>query len=250
MEAGGTHVGIAQAASHGRRSAPGAGRVWMAAVCAAIAIALAPPMGVRAQAQEVEDLRVQSIPILATTLDGEARPVGVVAELVVTVRDRHDDKGMDVRFQSRPGRFSRMAQVAVLSAILDVARAANLSTDSLTISLTVPYRDVTVYGTSLSAMVGLTVVALAHGDFVKPDRVVTGTITADGHIGPVSGIGLKLQAASVKDLHRVLVPEVYDIADGDWNVPFMLHVSPVDTVRRAYQALTDSEFPQPSPRRS
>ena len=125
-----------------------------------------------------------------------------------------------------------------------------MSTDSLTISLKVPYRGVTVYGSSLSAMVGLTVVALAHGDFVKPDRVVTGTITRDGHIGPVSGIGLKLQAASTEHLHLVLVPEEYDMADGDWDVPFMLHVSPVGTVRRAYQALTDSEFPQPTLTRS
>ncbi len=199
-------------------------------------------MGVWAQGPQ--DLRVQLIPILATTFDQGEQPIGVVAELEVTVEDRHDDKGMSVRFQSQPGRFSRRAQVAVVGAILDVARAANMSTDSLTISLKVPYRGVTVYGTSLSAMVGLTVIALAHGDFVKPDRVVTGTITRDGHIGPVSGIGLKLQAASIKELHLVLVPEEYDTADGDWEVPFMLHVSPVGTVRRAYQALTDSEFPQ------
>lgn len=201
-------------------------------------------------AEGPQDLRTQLIPILATTLNEDDQPVGVVAELEVVVEDRHDDKGMNVRFQNHPGRFSRVAQVAVVAAIMDVARAANMSTDSLTISLRVPYRGVTVYGTSLSAMVGLTVVALAQGDFVKPDRVVTGTITRDGHIGPVSGIGLKLQAASTEHLHLVLVPEEYDTSDGDWEVPFMLHVSPVGTVRRAYQALTDSEFPQTALTRS
>lgn len=222
--------------------------LWLVVACGLALIVLARPMPV--WAQEPQDLRVQLIPILGTALDGDKRPVGVVVEVEVSVEDRHDNKGMNVSFQSHPGRFSRMAQVAVVSAILDVARAANMSTDSLTISLTVPHRGVTVYGSSLSAMVGLTVVALAHGDFIKPDRVVTGTITRDGHIGPVSGIGLKLEAASTEALHLVLVPEEYDLADGDWNVPFMLHVSPVGTVRRAYQALTDSEFPQPALTRS
>ncbi len=219
--------------------------LWLTVTCGLLLVALAGPSPVRAQGPQ--DLRVQLIPILATTLDQDDQPIGFVAELEIAVEDRHDEKGMSVRFQSQPGRFSRRAQVAVVAAILHVARVANMSTDSLAISLKVPYRGVTVYGTSLSAMVGLTVVALAQGDFVKPDRVVTGTITRDGHIGPVSGIGLKLQAASTQHLHLVLVPEEYDVADADWNVPFMLHVSPVGTVRRAYQALTDSEFPQPPP---
>lgn len=216
--------------------------------CGLVLIALVRPMGVWAQGPE--DLRVQLIPILATAFDQDKQPVGVVAELEVSVEDRHDNRGMNVSFQNHPGRFSRVAQVAVVAAIVDVARAANMSTDSLTISLKVPYRGVTVYGSSLSAMVGLTVLALARGDFIKPDRVVTGTITRDGHIGPVRGIGLKLQAASTQQLHLVLVPEEYDMAEGDWDVPFMLHVSPVGTVRRAYQALTDSEFPQPALTRS
>ena len=177
---------------------------WLGIACGLAVFALAGHSPV--WAQSAQDLRVQLIPILATTLDRDDQPVGVVAELEVSVVDRHDNKGMNVRFQNKPGRFSRAAQVAVVSAILDVARAANMSTDSLTVSLTVPYRGVTVYGSSLSAMVGLTVVALAQGDFVKPDRVVTGTITRDGHIGPVSGIGLKLQAASSEHLHLVLVP--------------------------------------------
>lgn len=222
--------------------------LWLRAAFGLMLLALAGPSAVWAEGPQ--DLRVQLIPILATALDQDDQPVGVVAELEVAVEDRHDDRGLSVRFQTQPGRFSPVAQVAVVAAILDVARAANMNTDSLTISLRVPYRGVTVYGTSLSAMVGLTVVALAQGDFVKPDRVVTGTITRDGHIGPVSGIGLKLQAASIEHLHLVLVPEEYDQAEADWDVPFMLHVSPVGTVRRAYQALTDSEFPQIAPTRS
>lgn len=195
-------------------------------------------------------LRIQLVPILATTFDSSNNAVGAVAVLQIALEDRGDHSGMDVRFDTQPGRFSRTAKVAALTAIIHTARAAKLNPDSWSISLTVPYRGVTVYGTSLSAMVGLTVVALAEGEFIKPDRVITGTVEPDGHIGAVSGIALKLMAAHKEHLSRVLVPDEYDPSDGDWKTPFLLHVSPVGTVTRAYQALTDRAFPgqsRPSP---
>lgn len=189
------------------------------------------------------ELRRQVIPILATTLDQHKQPVGIVAEIQVTLEQRADHQGMDIQFERWPGRFSRVAQVAVMEAISNIATYANMNTDSLTVSLKVPYEGVTVYGESLSAMVGITVFALANGDVVQPARVLTGTVSQDGHIGAVGGIALKLKAAHVQHLNRVLVPEEYDETDGDWNTPFLLHVSPVDSVATAYQALTDSTFP-------
>ncbi len=187
--------------------------------------------------------RRQVIPILATTLDRHKQPVGIVAEIQVTLEERSDDQGMDIQFERWPGRFSRVAQVAVMEAISNIATYGHMNTDSLTVSLKVPYEGVTVYGESLSAMVGITVIALANGDTIQPSRVLTGTVAQDGHIGAVGGIGLKLKAAQVNHLNRVLVPEEYDQSDGDWNTPFLLHVSPVDSVATAYQALTDKTFP-------
>ncbi len=183
------------------------------------------------------------IPILATTFDRNNTAIGTVAEIQISLEDRDDHGGMDVRFETQPGRFSRTTQVAVLTGILHTARAARLNPDSWSVSLTVPYRGVTVYGTSLSAMVGLTVVALAQGESIKPYRVITGTVGPDGHIGAVGGIALKLKAAHAVHLSRVLVPDEYDVSDGDWETPFLLHVSPVGTVTRAYRALTDRAFP-------
>jgi predicted S18 family serine protease len=183
--------------------------------------------------------REQLIRILGTTFDEERRPIGVVSELVVGLEQRDDRKGMEVTFRTGPGHFSILTQAAALSAILRTARAASLNTDSWSVYLTVPNAGITVYGESLSAMVGLTVVALARGDFVPQDRVITGTVTLDGQIGAVGGVPLKLQAAYEEHLGRVLVPEVYDVADGDWQTPFLLQVSPVGTVNKAYQALVD-----------
>ena len=53
--------------------------------------------------------------------------------------------------------------------------------------VTVVQPNVTIYGNSLSTMVGLTVIAMAKGQTILPDRVVTGGIAPDGHILTVGG---------------------------------------------------------------
>jgi predicted S18 family serine protease len=88
-------------------------------------------------------------------------------------------------------------------------------------------------------MIGLSVVALAKGEFIPPDRVITGTVTPDGHIAPVGAVALKVAAANEAHMRRVVVPDEMDIADGDWVTPFLVQVSPVGSVVEAYQALTD-----------
>ncbi len=209
---------------------------------ALLTVTLLTPPVVAKTISEIPQLRTQLIRILGTTINRQSEPVGIVAELLVALEQRPDNHGIVVTFESRPGRFSPMAQAAVLTAIDRTARAASLRTDSWTVSLTNPLPGVTVYGESLSAMVGLTVVALAKGDFIPPDRVITGTITDDGHIGTVGGVPLKVEAAHLEHLHRVLVPEIQDTADGDFQTPFMMQVSPVSTVGVAYQALTGRPF--------
>ncbi|MGH7209746.1 MAG: S16 family serine protease [Nitrospiraceae bacterium] len=183
--------------------------------------------------------REQLIRILGTTLNQDQNPVGVVAEIVVTFVQRNDRRGIEITFETEPGRFSYTSQAAVLLAIDRTARAAHLNSDSWTVFVAVPSPGVTVYGDSLSAMVGIAVVALAKGDFIPPDRVITGTVTRDGHIGTVGGIPLKVEAAHEAHMHRVLVPEEQHVADGDWRTPFLMQVSAVRTVSDAYQALTD-----------
>jgi predicted S18 family serine protease len=98
---------------------------------------------------------------------------------------------------------------------------------------------VTIYGESLSAMVGLTVIALAKGDTILSDRVLTGIVSPDGRIAPVGGVSLKVAAANETHLRRVLIPDEVDTADSDWRTPFLMHISPVGSVSEAYQALTD-----------
>lgn len=189
----------------------------------------------------------QLIWILGTTLDSHYEPRGVVSALLVEFEKRQDDNGLTVTFQTTPGRFSPLAQIAVTDAIRRTAQLAGLRSDSWSVVLTVPYQGVTVYGASLSAMVGLSVIALAKGDSIPADRAITGTVTDKGEIGPVGGVPLKVDAAYEGHLSRVLVPEEQDIADSDWRTPFLMQVSPVRSVSDAYRALTDQPLRSDSP---
>jgi len=181
----------------------------------------------------------QLIPILGITMD--QKRAGIVAFLVLSFEERQDQTGLAVHFRTTPGRFSPMAQTSVEQAIRRAAQSLHLSTDSWTVTLSVPYAGLTVYGDSLSAMVGLSVAALAEGKVIRSDRVVTGTITPEGHIGRVGSVSLKVSAANGTQLNRVIVPDEHDPTDRDWETPLLMHVYPVESVGKAYLALTEDD---------
>ena len=180
-----------------------------------------------------------TIPILGTTYNESWEQVGIVAEVQVEFEKRDDQRGLQLEFMKKPGRFSALAQSSVKEAVSLVAREAELNTDSWTVRFTLPYAGVTLYGESLSAMAAMSVVALAKGEMIHSDIVMTGTVTPEGAIGTVGGVPLKIIAAYQEHYRRVLIPEEPDVADGDWETPFLMHVSPVKTVDMAYLALTD-----------
>jgi predicted ATP-dependent protease len=204
----------------------------MAVAAAGLLLCLWPAEGQAAPTRE------QLIPILGVTIE-ERHIVGTVANVIIGFEQRTDQHGLAMVFHNSPGRFSRMAQTAIEQAIYRTARAAAIVPDSWTITLSVPYSGVTIYGESLSAMVALTVVALAKGDSIPPDRVMTGAIRPNGQIAPVGSVSLKVTAANEAHMRRVLVPDELDLADSDWSTPFLVQVSPVRSVNEAYLALTD-----------
>ncbi len=179
--------------------------------------------------------REELVPILGVTM--EDKPIGTVAYVGLSFEKRNDEGGLSIHFGNSPGRFSRMAQTSIEQAIRRAAHSLDLSPDSWSIALSVPYRNLTIYGESLSAMVGLSVMAMARGEAIPSDTVMTGTVTPDGHIGPVGSVPLKVRAANRAHIRRVIVPEEQDAADGDWHTPFLMQVSPVGSVTQAYLAL-------------
>ncbi len=180
-----------------------------------------------------------AIPILGTTMNDEAEPVGIVAEIELEFFQRRDHEGLDVQFHTTPGKFSPYAQQSVIQALNRVVEAAALNSDSWTVRFQLPYPGVTLYGESLSAMAALTIVSLAKNEPVDETTVLTGTVTADGHVGTVGGVPLKILAAHEQHFRKVLIPEEPDIADGDWETPFLMEVRPVSSISKAYLALTN-----------
>lgn len=181
--------------------------------------------------------RIALIPILGVTMDGQHE--GAVVYVELGFKKRGDEAGLLVEFIEGQGQFSPHARAAVTQGIYRAAKALGLPTDSWSISLKVPHDELTIYGSSLSAMVGVSVAALANGEDVSADRVMTGTIMPDGQIGPVGSVPNKVRAASQAHIRRVLVPDEQDPADPDWETPFLMQVSPVGSVEKAYEALTD-----------
>jgi len=179
-----------------------------------------------------------SIPILGTSINEQFRPVGLVTQVVIDVYERRDHSGLQVQFHIEPGQFSLLARKSIHEAITRALVAANIPSESWTILLKFPYSGLTVYGESLSAMVGLSVVSMIKGDHLLEGRALTGTITERGYIGAVGGLQLKILAAYENHFQRVFVPSEYDVRDGDWRTPFLMHVSPVATVDEAYFGLT------------
>ncbi len=186
----------------------------------------------------------QSIPVLGMTLDKARQPAGIVTYVMIHFYQRQDHDGLKVHFRKIPGRFGPIARKGVATAIDRVAKSANLRDDSWTVVLTFPYSGLTLYGDSLSAMVALSVLALAKKEAIVYGRTLTGRITEDGHIGKVAGIPYKISAAYSERLDRVLIPDEQHPGDGEWRTPFLMHVSHVGTLEAAYQGLTGhSLFP-------
>jgi hypothetical protein len=185
----------------------------------------------------------QTVIFLGTTLDRDKQPIGIVTKLNISFRKREDQELLNVSFASGPGRFSPLTQVAIQEGIKRAASAADLDTRTWDIFLSFPFPGVTVYGDSVSAMVSVAVLAMAHDAPLLLNRVATGKITKDGHIGAVGGIPLKIQAAYAEHIQRVIIPEERFQEDNDWQTPFLMHISPVSTVWQAYRMLTGKTLP-------
>jgi hypothetical protein len=182
------------------------------------------------------------VPILGTSLTPHHLPMGLVSNIDIDIFERRDQDGLRIQFHTEPGQFSLLARKSIHHAITQALQAADLPVDSWTVQLKFPYAGLTVYGESLSAMVGLSVVAMVKGDPLLAGRILTGTITDQGTIGAVGGLQLKILAAYRHAFQRVFVPSVYDERDGDWQTPFLMQVSPVGTVEEAYEGLTGHQL--------
>jgi predicted S18 family serine protease len=209
---------------------------------AAILAVLVLPFASSAEA-ELPQWEQQTITFLGTTLNQKRQPIGIVAQLGISFRKQTGQEALNVAFSSGPGKFSPFTQVAIQSGIVAAARVAGLDPKTWNIFLKFPKPGVTIYGDSLTAMVSVVVLAMANENAILLNRVITGKMTRDGHIGAVGGIPLKIEAAYGEHIRRVVIPEDQFPEDNDWQTPFLMQVSPVGTVWQAYQILTGAKLP-------
>ena len=207
--------------------------------CAALLLSVLCLTGFADAAGPDDGPREQYIPLLCVLMEeaptGKVTYSGKVIYVMVVFTTRNDAEGLEVHFTVGPGRFSMVTQTAAKQAIANTARVLGLSSDSWSVGLGALESGLIIDGPSLSAMVGLAVAAMAKGESIPRNRVITGTITSDGHIGPVGGVGLKVSAARQAGLQMVLVPSVDNKKE---RAPDVTQVFTVGSVRQAYEALT------------
>jgi predicted S18 family serine protease len=163
--------------------------------------------------------------------------IDTVVSVAVAFEERPDQSWLRVIFHTTPGRFSHLAQTAIHEAVVYTARSLDLSTNSWTVALTVPYPDVTIGGDSLSGMVALSVAALAQGRLLPAQTVLIGTITPDGSIAPVGAVLLKLAAANRANIRRVLVSDRQMARGVHVRMSSSMQIASVRSVKEAFEMI-------------
>jgi PDZ domain-containing protein len=173
---------------------------------------------------------------LITAVDGE--PVKVLDDVATAIAHRH--VGMKVFFTVlRDGKVSKQ-QVTTRSA------AARPDDPAVGVTLDIGYRydpqitfgiDDAVGGSSAGLMFALAIYDRLTTADLTTGRVIagTGTVTADGVVGPIGGVQEKIAAASRDQATVFLLPK--DNCDGVREVPAGLRLVTVGTVSEAIAAL-------------
>ena len=109
-------------------------------------------------------------------------------------------------------------------------------------------------GPSAGGILTVGIIAAFRGQSLAPGYTMTGTITADGSIGPVGGVATKIEAAAREGFRTIVVPE--SLAPGTWESgnrytevadSLGVRVVPVRTIGDAYAVMTGSPLPTDPP---
>ena len=106
----------------------------------------------------------------------------------------------------------------------------------------IAYASTGTDGPSAGAVMTVGFAALFKGDRIRRGIALTGTITADGTIGPVGGIPDKIRAAVREGYRTILIPEGQR-HDPRWNIDRLawdlnIEVKEVSRIEEAYHLMT------------
>ena len=190
-----------------------------------------------------EPHRLATVPALAVGVIGGAE-IGSLHYIVIQLDEDRLSRGPTVQFseRSRGSAVGDEWKEGVQTAVTAAAQA--VKEDARGWTVTIKNRAYANYtnGASASSAIAVGLIAAWRGDALRPDAVVTGLITADGHIQPVAGLPRKLEGAARSNMHIMLIPAGQARTD-EWDLFELglqrnITVIEVGTLKEAYEFMT------------
>ena len=189
-----------------------------------------------------EPHRLATVPALAVGVIQGAE-VGSVHYIVIQLDEDRLSRGPTVQFseRSRGSAVGDEWKEGVQTAVTAAAQA--VKEDARGWTVTIRNRAYANYtnGASASSAIAVGLIAAWRGEALRPDAVITGLITADGHIEPVASLPSKLEGAARSDMHIMLVPAGQARTD-EWDLVELgrqrnIMVIEVGTLKEAYEVM-------------
>jgi hypothetical protein len=191
-----------------------------------------------------------TVPALWAGADPDGNPVGGVepAEIVVSTAGITPEYGVDLAdIEAQGAGNAWRAATSMASAFATVYTSVDPTTVDLNFTVTGP-----IDGPSAGGILTVGLIAAFQGQSLQPGMTMTGTITADGSIGPVGGVLTKIESAAREGFSSVVLP--VSLAPGTWEqgnefteraAAVGVSIIPVHTIGEAYAAMTGSPIGPP-----
>jgi len=184
-----------------------------------------------------------TVPALWAGRTSDGNPVGGVepAEIVVSTSSEERTYRVNLaNIEAKGAGPAWRAATSMASAFATLFVGADPATVTYDFTVTGP-----IDGPSAGGVLTVGIIAAFRGQSLAPNTTMTGTITADGTIGPVGGVLTKIESAAREGYTTVVLPRALD-PDG-WATgneftalakSLDVTLIPVDTISDAYAAMT------------
>jgi len=197
-------------------------RLWRQTSVTLISLVLSGLLGGFAEAGALSS--VVTVPVIAVFHTINAAQGHVLPAVFIQIERREDQDPLRLVLTHRPGMVEATYPAVLEAALRNGLARLNYDTRGLTVSIgfSNSFRFV---GGSLSAAVVIGTVGALEGRTLTPNLVLTGTVEADGSIGPIADLDTKIAGAGS---YSVLYPSV-QVA----SAPRHLQSRPVRTLQEA-----------------
>ena len=191
-----------------------------------------------------------TVPALWAGKDGSGNPVGGVepAQIFVSTSAVTPEYSVNLADIAAEGAGDAwQAATGMASAFATAFAGADPASVDLDFTVTGP-----IDGPSAGGILTVGLIAAFEGRSLTPGVTMTGTITADGSIGPVGGVLTKIESAARAGFTTVVLPAA--LSPGDWTTgnqfteladSLGMTLVPVDTIGEAYAAMTGEPVEEP-----